>query len=250
MLIYFHGNAEDSGCAEAFVSTIAEEIDCHAVLPEYPSYGVYQSATPTQDLINENALLTFDFFVSVLKFSPKNVVVLGRSLGSGPATFLAANRAFGLLILFSPFKSIQDVAVDHAWIFGRLIKQCFMNDYFIKIVKCPTFFIHGKNDDVIKPEHSLTLFDSCASKFKKLVQPSEMTHNKFSIMTDFVNPLKEFIDEVENSRTTNIQFNKKMVSVSNDSQKIEYEKSEYILPLLFLLCKYKKKAEDLKRNVL
>jgi hypothetical protein len=39
-----------------------------------------------------------------------NILVFGRSLGSGPASFLAAKKNPGMLVLMSPFTSIKDVA--------------------------------------------------------------------------------------------------------------------------------------------
>ena len=39
---------------------------------------------------------------------PSDIVVCGRSIGSGPAVFLAAHRNPAALILISPFKSIRE----------------------------------------------------------------------------------------------------------------------------------------------
>lgn len=243
ILVYFHGNAEDAAGSEHFVISVADELDCHAVLAEYPSYGVYTDLEPSETIIYENAIFLFDFLVRGLKFHPENIFVLGRSLGSGPATYLAAHRPVGLLILFSPYKSIQDVAVDHAWFFGRLVGQCFRNEEHIGRVTAPVFIVHGQKDDVIKSYHSVHLFSVCISKFKKLWQPVEMTHNKFMITTDFLNPLKEFVKEVEAShRRPSIPGVRS--SYEHERPGAPRETRDFAFPLVFLMDRFRERPKN------
>lgn len=167
-------------------------------------------------------------------------MVFGRSLGSGPATYLSSHRKVGLLILFSAYRSIQEVAMDHAWIFGRLIKQCFINEEYIKKVRAPTFFVHGKMDEIIKIEHSVCLFSICPSRKKKLVTPDNMTHNKFSTHRDFLEPLLDFVEEVEDMEFLKSSKRKISCDLKYDVLILGVSEKEYWLPLLFLLEKYRK----------
>ena len=50
-----------------------------------------------------------------------NTVVLGRSIGSGGATYLAVHKKLRNLALISPFSSIPKVAVDFAGCAGKLL---------------------------------------------------------------------------------------------------------------------------------
>ena len=43
-------------------------------------------------------------------FNSSDIIVFGRSLGSGPATHLASTRTPSFLILMSPFTSIRNIA--------------------------------------------------------------------------------------------------------------------------------------------
>ncbi len=219
---------------------MADELDCHAVMAEYPSYGVYTGVDPSQEIIYENALFLFDFLVRGLKFQPENIIVLGRSLGSGPATYLAAHRPVGLLILFSPYKSIQEVAVDHVWFFGRLIGQCFRNDEWIGRVTSPVFIVHGQKDDVIKCDHSVHLFGLCKAKYKKLWQPQAMTHNKFIIAADFLVPLKEFVKEVEGGQRKHQIFPTKRPSFGKEHEGVK-DPREFAFPLVFLMDRFRER---------
>lgn len=73
-----------------------------------------------------------------------DILLFGRSIGTGPATIVAANRKPGALILMSAFKSIRDIVREQA---GSLL-QYVMSDRFRNIdlisdVTCPTFLVHG-----------------------------------------------------------------------------------------------------------
>ena len=61
------------------------------------------------------------------------MIVFGRSMGSGPATHLAATKKPGCLLLMSAFKSIRAIAHDQAGsILKYLISQRFDNEEKIK----------------------------------------------------------------------------------------------------------------------
>lgn len=118
-------------------------MQAHSAIMEYPSYGVYQGPSPDEELICKDALLLHTFLTESLGFKPENVILVGRSMGSGPATFLASERKIKLLILISPFKSIKSVAKDHFPFWGFLVKDRFNNLERIKRVRHPLFILHG-----------------------------------------------------------------------------------------------------------
>lgn len=75
---------------------------------EYPSYGIYEDAGgPSEDKIYADAELAYNFAMRKAKLRQKDIIILGRSLGSGPATHLAAKYQPGGLILMSPLTSIK-----------------------------------------------------------------------------------------------------------------------------------------------
>jgi len=44
-----------------------------------------------------------------LSYEPSHILVMGRSIGTGPATWLAANKTVGALVLVSGFTSLRGV---------------------------------------------------------------------------------------------------------------------------------------------
>lgn len=136
-----------------------------------------------------------------LGIKSQNILVFGRSIGSGPATHLAAHRKVGGLILMSPYTSIRDVAKNIA---GSLI-QYFVADRFrnidkMKKVSCPVCFLHGMKDKLIPFQHSQELKEelekSYSSEKSKIICyhfGENMTHNDFHFVQDLINPLKDFL---------------------------------------------------------
>lgn len=47
-----------------------------------------------------------------MKISPDKIIVLGRSIGTGPATYLASAKKIACLALVSPFTSLRDLIKD------------------------------------------------------------------------------------------------------------------------------------------
>ena len=63
-----------------------------------------------EDNILNDAVYVYDYVNQVLGVDQENIIVFGRSMGSGPATHVASVRRPAALLLMSPFKSIRAVA--------------------------------------------------------------------------------------------------------------------------------------------
>ena len=93
-----------------------------------------------------------------LKINPSDIIVFGRSIGTGPASWLASKRKIGVLVLMSAFTSIRAVVKD---LFGAvtqyLVRERFCNIEWIAKVTAPVFFVHGLRDRLISYRHSQAL---------------------------------------------------------------------------------------------
>ncbi len=81
---------------------------------EYPNYGIYRADTCQIERVLSNALQLYDYVVQWLNFVPKNIILVGRSIGSGAATYVASRRSPGCLALISPFASLRQIVSDIA----------------------------------------------------------------------------------------------------------------------------------------
>lgn len=166
IFVYFHANAEDLNSSYPMLDYLRRALDIWVLAMEYPGYGIYEGeASESQVLEDANNLMEW-LSRDVLGSNKEGeqhiynqLIICGRSLGSGVAAYIADKYPVCCLVLISPFTSIKDVAKN---LFGSLgsvlVKQRFDNLKRISEVQCPTLFIHGKKDDVIPPEHSESLY--------------------------------------------------------------------------------------------
>lgn len=67
------------------LDVIRNMLKVHILAMEYPGYGLYSGKTNASRII-EDSNSVFKFSEKVLKIDLKNIIVFGRSIGSGPAT--------------------------------------------------------------------------------------------------------------------------------------------------------------------
>lgn len=130
----------------------------HAVLmPDYRGYGK-STGKISEAALHADARAWFDRLAG--QYGEANVVIYGRSLGSGMAVPLAAARSPRTLILESPFADLLDVARHYLAIlpYRWLLKYQFRSDEAIKNVKCPVFIFHGKRDPLVPYSSALRLY--------------------------------------------------------------------------------------------
>ena len=191
--IFFHGNAEDINLSNEMLSHIRTTLSVNVIAPEFPGYGIY-SGYPTEGQLFNDAVNVFDYMVNVMKISPNNIIIFGRSLGTAIATHLASKRVCTALILISPFLSIRNMIKD---ILGRFISFA-VNDRFnsgeyIKDVQMPILIIHGQIDSIIKYYHATELYNRTKAPCE-LILPENMEHNEFDFYHEFSEPLQDFIN--------------------------------------------------------
>lgn len=195
LIIFFHGNAEDIGIASSFTKKLAIGLKANVLSVEYPGYGVYKGS-PDAKTILEDAEIVYDFLTNEVGLNPQNIIIFGRSIGSGPATHLAANRKPGALILMSPYTSIKAAV---AGIAGNLVSSLFAERFCnideMEKVECPCFLIHGKKDRIIPWEHSQDLFSKCKAPIAFNLSET-MSHNTFKLITDIISPIKKFFKQL------------------------------------------------------
>ena len=126
---------------------------------EYPGYGIYQSESTTEEAILRDSERVYKYLINQLSIREDQIILMGRSLGSGPSTFLASKYKPAALILISPFTSIKKAANDLFGFFGGLfVKERFNNSEKIKDVSSPTLLIHGRKDTTVPWSHSEHLY--------------------------------------------------------------------------------------------
>lgn len=87
-LLFSHGNAEDLGTIYEWFVIFSMELHVNILAYDYEGYG-RTSGLPSEQLCYEDIDAAFDHLVLTLHQAPENIVLYGRSLGSGPSLYLA-----------------------------------------------------------------------------------------------------------------------------------------------------------------
>lgn len=133
IVLYFHANYEDIGHTYSFIQNLSISLKLNILAVEYPSYGVYSSSVCNADRINEDAHIMYKFLTDIMNIKENNIILMGRCLGSGPATYLASLYNPNSLILISPFTSIKDAVKSIfgntilGWIANKLVSERLIN---------------------------------------------------------------------------------------------------------------------------
>jgi fermentation-respiration switch protein FrsA (DUF1100 family) len=158
IIIYFHGNAEDIGLAFDLLYQFGNEMKMHILAVEYPGYGLYKTSPPNENQIREDSEIIFDYLTKRLGVKEQDIILFGRSMGSGPATYLASKKNAFCALLMSPYTSIKDVSRSllgkFSFLLTPIVYERFRNIDSIKEAKCPFFFLHGLRDKLIPHSHS------------------------------------------------------------------------------------------------
>ena len=192
-VIFFHGNAEDIFLSRMMAEVLLQTLNMNIVIVEYPGYSIYKGS-PTAEKILENTTIVYDFIKKAFNLEDKNIFIFGRSIGSSPAIYLASVRSPNGLLLVSSFTTIRAVANNLVSILSYLLRNRFLSEEYIKNVKCPTYFIHGKSDPLIPYQETEKLYKLCKSK-KDIHLPPHMTHNDFDLEEDIMKPIGKFVKE-------------------------------------------------------
>ena len=208
LLIYFHGNGADVGDVHDLLIDLASRLRVHVLAVEYPGYGIcpnYGHSSPSEDAIDSFAFAAWRFVTDHLRFDPGEIILFGRSIGTGPAAKLAS-RLFKMkkkpaaLILQSPYTSVKGLVRG----FGGAMKlgsnfllQRWDTQNNIKEMLVPVLILHGDRDQLIPLSNGQAIARSRAKlpswcKTELFVQRGA-DHNRFNHDTHVLRPIQHFV---------------------------------------------------------
>lgn len=192
VILYFGGNAEDV----LHTLSTAGEIEAKQLLTvSYRGYGA-TPGKPSQRALFADALAIYDHVVEREGVDPRNIVVMGRSLGSGIAAMLASERAVRAAILITPYDSLVDVAARHYAIFPVrwLLRHPFPSVEFAKHTQAPALMLAAERDYIVPPTHAQRLHEAWKGD-SRLHVLSGIGHNDIERHPQYYSLLNSFLLE-------------------------------------------------------
>lgn len=180
-LLYFGGNAEDVSWS---LPTLAEAFPAHSLyLLHYRGYGG-SAGTPSEAALFADALALHE---RVLLEQPQ-ITVVGRSLGSGVAVYLASQRPVERLVLVTPYDSIEELAAQRFPVFPVrwLLQDKFESSRYAGQVSAPTLLLAAENDEVIPLASTRALRGHFTAGVARLEIIPDHDHNSVSESAAYV----------------------------------------------------------------
>ncbi|RNF09299.1 serine peptidase [Trypanosoma rangeli] len=173
IVIYAHTNAVDMAMMVGELSYFSKRASASVLLFEYTGYGISHGDT-TETSMKEDMLSAYCYVARQLRVPPNRIVLMGRSIGTGPAAQLCAelqeeSEVPALLVLQSPFTSLKECANEITRNVGSIVSflgyDWFRTIDVIAQVRCPVIIQHGVLDDVVPFEH--------AERLKRAIEDAE-----------------------------------------------------------------------------
>ncbi len=184
-LIYFGGNGEDVNYNLPMLSSAFP--DRAIYLMNYRGYGG-SSGKPCETAIIADAFRLFDLVHS----DHNNVLLIGRSLGSGVAVHVASERPVERMILVTPYNSIEELAASEFSFFpvSLILQDKYESWKYAPNVTTPTLLIQAGNDEVIPAESTMKLFKSFHNGVASIKVVDGAGHNNISQYPEYVQLLQ------------------------------------------------------------
>ncbi|GAX21263.1 hypothetical protein FisN_1Lh092 [Fistulifera solaris] len=199
-ILFSHGNAEDLGMIYDWFSDLARVLRVNIMAYDYTGYGK-ASGVPSEQSCYKDIEAAYRYLVDVRHIQPEQIVLYGRSLGSGPSCYLARKtaqqgRSVGGIILQSPLLSAYRVAFDFRF---TMMGDRFPNVDYAPDIATPVFIIHGTQDEVVPFWHGEELFLAVPQQWRaRPFWVEGAGHNNIEALLRstglFVHKLSEFLD--------------------------------------------------------
>ena len=189
VLIYFGGNGED-------VVTMLPKLEKFGAASiyafNYRGYGNSEGKA-TQESLFEDALAIYDY-ISAQHSHNARIVIVGRSLGTAVAGYLATQRDIHGLILLTPLSSA--IANGQRMLpflpVKYLISHPFDLTSMAKDFSCPVLVLIAEADTVIPPSDSQQTYDAITSP-KHLVRLPGVGHGNVFDNPNALKSVREFL---------------------------------------------------------
>ncbi|MBP8033665.1 MAG: hypothetical protein KAZ71_03645 [Bacteroidia bacterium] len=191
LVLYFGGNAEEVSHLADFKKYFPNTT---MVLMNYRSFGLSQGKISEQTMFSD-ALEVYDKLITNPEVDANNIVVIGRSIGTGVATYVSSQRKTSATILITPYENMIDVAFEkYPFVpISLLIKHRFESDTYAPSISSPMLELISKNDQVIPKHHAYKLIEAWKGKTEALEVNED--HNSIMKNEEVWKKIESFVKE-------------------------------------------------------
>lgn len=161
-------------------------------MTDYRGFGKSRGRRTEQRLYSD-AQQVYDWIAG--QYAPEEIILYGRSFGSGIAAYIASRNTPGMLILDCPYYSFTYQIRRFAGFLPLrwLLKYHLPTFRYLEQVQCPIYILHGDRDFLISFRQSEMLRDLYPDKVK-LIPIRGGWHNNLPMMPQYHEELYRILD--------------------------------------------------------
>lgn len=154
-ILYLHGNkGNNRRCIRQ--AEMLEGLGYDIMIPDYRGYGKSDGKIESEGQLLSDVQAVYNHLKK--SYDETNIIVVGYSLGTGMASYLAAHNSPSQLLLIAPYISFYDLKDRYIKLVPDfLVKYPLNNQKYLADVKCPIHLFHGTTDEVIPYDSSIFL---------------------------------------------------------------------------------------------
>ena len=163
VVLYFHGNRDNLQRWGAMHRDFTSR-GYDFLATDYRGYGK-STGEPDEHAYFSDAMQVYQWLRE--QYKPEEIILYGRSLGTGMASYLAARVAARMVLLETPFDNISGLLASHVRRDDPPFKLAFhfTNDVYLKATALPLLIFHGTRDRVVPY--------ACAENLKQVLKPGD-----------------------------------------------------------------------------
>ena len=163
VVLYYHGNMENINHYAEFAGIFTRH-GYEVWMEDYPGFGK-STGKISENKLYEQAKQVYK--MAQAKFSKQQIIVYGKSFGTGIASYVASAMDCRRLILETPYYSIPSLYSCYAPIYPTSQMASFkIPSYkYVEGTVCPVTIFHGTGDGVVPYR--------CAAKLKSVLKPTD-----------------------------------------------------------------------------
>lgn len=162
VVLYFHGNRENIAHYQQYTRNFTNS-GYDVWMMDYPGFGKSTGLFTEQMIYNWSLIL---YKLARASYEPSQIIIYGKSLGTGFATQLASIRDCKYLLLETPYYSLPSLLQHYLPVYpSSILKMQLPTGEYIKNVTAPITIFQGTSDWTVTPGNT--------EKLKKFLKPSD-----------------------------------------------------------------------------
>ncbi|MEL7500539.1 MAG: alpha/beta hydrolase [Planctomycetota bacterium] len=196
-ILICHGNAENVAEVSGYWGTqFRDRLRAQVFAFDYRGYGKCKG-TPNEEGLFQDSVAALNVLCEKANCQPEDVIIVGHSLGGGPAVHLAKTEGCKMLVLQRTYSSLPDAAAASYPMFPVhwIMKNRMNSADSIRDCVQPLFQSHGSEDALIPVELGHKLHENSPAESKEFFEVEGMGHWD-PLPEEYWQRLSSFVDDV------------------------------------------------------